>query len=198
MATPLNPKKTALLLLDLQVGLMTLLPPDHLLLDNAASAIATARKHGTQVAHIRFAMSEEEANAVPKTNLTFTAMRDNQQMLTMMAPDVPTSQIHPKVNPEEGDIVHRKIRYGPFMDYPSKAMLDDFQKKGIDTVLIGGVATSGAVLSAVRQLADLDYGLIILEDCCADQQEDVHKVLVEKVFPKQGKVIKTAELESLF
>jgi len=198
MAAKLDPKKTALLLLDLQVGLMKRFPEDHPILDNAASAIAVARKHGLQVAHIRVALDEGDANAVPKTNVTFANFKDNKEMLATMHPDAPTSQVHPKVAPQEGDLVHRKIRYGPFMVYPSKAMLDDFEKKGIDTVIIGGVATSGAVLSAVRQLADLDYGLVVIEDCCADGDAEVHKVLCEKVFPKQAKVIKSTELESLF
>ena len=44
------------------------------------------------------------------------------------------------------------------------------------------MATSGAVLSAVRQLADLDFGLVVVEDCCADADEEV-----QKGFPKQAK-----------
>lgn len=198
MATQLDPKKTALLLLDLQVGLMMRFPDAHPILDNAASAIAVARKHGVQVAYIRVALNESEAGAVPKTNKAFANFKDDKQMLAMVHPDAPTSQVHPKVAPQEGDLLYRKIRYGPFMVDPSKAMLDDFQKKEIDTVIIGGVATSGAVLSAVRQLADLDYGLVVLEDCCADQEAEVHTVLCEKVFPRQAKVIKSDELESLF
>lgn len=197
MATKLDPEKTVLLFLDLQVGIMMRFPEGHPILDNAASAIAVARKHGVQVAHIRVALSEDDANAIPERNIGFGSVKDNKQMVTALHPDAPTSQIHPKLAVQEGDVVHRKIRYGPFMAYPSKAMLDDFEKKGIDTVIIGGVATSGAVLSAVRQLADLDYGLVVLEDCCADTEPDVHKILCEKVFPKQARVIKSDELESL-
>ena len=84
------------------------------------------------------------------------------------------------------------------MKSPSKALLDGFVAKGIDTVIIGGVITSGAVLSAVRQLADLDFRLVVLEDSCADHDAEVHEVLCEKVFPKQAKVIKSSELDSLF
>lgn len=84
------------------------------------------------------------------------------------------------------------------MTHPSKAMLDDFAANGIDTVVIGGVITSGAVLSAVGQLSDLDFRLVVLEDCCADYDIELHKVLCEKVFPRQAKVIKSSELDSLF
>jgi nicotinamidase-related amidase len=198
MTTPIDPKKTALLLLDLQVGLLQRLPSDSPLLDNAASAISTARQHGAQIAYIRVALDEAEIDAVPENNASFAAFKGNKQMSTMSHPDAPTTGIHPKLAPQEGDLVHRKIRYGPFMTGPSKAMLDDFAAKNIDTVIIGGVVTSGAVLSSVRQLADLDYRLFVLEDCCFDFDVELHNVLCEKVFSKQAKVIKSSELESLF
>ncbi len=76
-------------------------------------------------------------------------------------------------------------------------MLDDFANKGIETIIIGGVITLGAILSAMRQLADLDFQLVVLEDCCADYDAEVHKILIEKVFPKQAKVIKSKELGAL-
>lgn len=54
------------------------------------------------------------------------------------------------------------------------------------------MATSGVVLSTVRQAADADDRLVALADCCADRDEKVHRVLTEKVFPRQAAVM-TAE-----
>ena len=76
-------------------------------------------------------------------------------------------------------------------------MHDEFKKRGIDTILIGGLSTSGAVLSTVRQAADLDYQLAVLEDLCEDTDADVHKIFVEKVFARQAHVIKSSQLEEL-
>ncbi len=56
-----------------------------------------------------------------------------------------------------------------------------------------GIATSGVVLSTVREAADRDYGLTVLADCCADQDAEVHRVLVEKVFPRQCEVMNAGE-----
>lgn len=39
---------------------------------------------------------------------------------------------------------------------------------------------------------------MVLEDCCKDYDDEVHGVLCEKVFPRQARVIKSAELGSLF
>jgi len=67
MSTPLEPKKTVLLLLDLQNGFLQRLAPDTsaLIVDNAASAIAVARRSGVHVAYIRAALDENEIQEVP-------------------------------------------------------------------------------------------------------------------------------------
>jgi len=49
------------------------------------------------------------------------------------------------------------------------------------------------VLSTLRQAADLDYRLTVLADACADPDAEVHRVLTEKVFPKQARVITVDE-----
>ena len=41
----------------------------------------------------------------------------------------------------------------------------------------------------MRCAADADYALIVLEDCCADADEEVHRILMHKVFPRQGTVV---------
>ena len=56
-----------------------------------------------------------------------------------------------------------------------------------------GIATSGVVLSTLRQAADLDYGLTVLRDGCADRDHEVHRVLLDKVFPRQATVLTVDE-----
>jgi len=45
------------------------------------------------------------------------------------------------------------------------------------------------VLSTTREAADKDYRITILSDACADMDEEVHRVLTTKVFPRQADVI---------
>ena len=45
-----------------------------------------------------------------------------------------------------------------------------------------------SVQAAVRQAADLDYRLTVLADGCLDADPEVHRVLLEKVFPRQAEV----------
>jgi nicotinamidase-related amidase len=45
----------------------------------------------------------------------------------------------------------------------------------------------------VRWAADTDYKLIVLSDCCADRDDEVQRVLMEKIFPSQATVTTSRE-----
>ena len=141
-----DPKKTVLLLFDLDVGFLKRLPPNtsDIVVDNASSAIAIARKQGAQVAYIRAALDEDEVQAILDYSPSLAFTKASKEMSAGMHLDAPDTQIHPKLSPKEGDLVHRKIRFGAFMRGPSNVILDEFAAKGINIVILGGVITSGA------------------------------------------------------
>jgi len=60
-------------------------------------------------------------------------------------------------------------------------------------MVLTGVATSGVVLSTIREAADKDYRLTVIADCCADGDEEVHRVLTTKIFPRQSDVCNVKE-----
>lgn len=62
------------------------------------------------------------------------------------------------------------------------------QALGARHLILAGISTSGVVLSTTRMAADLDFEITILADCCADGDEEVHRVLTEKIFPRQATV----------
>ena len=108
------------------------------------------------------------------------------------APDV---EMHEGVAPAEGELVITKVRPGPF----STTALDvTLREMGRDNLVIMGVATSGCVLSSVRWAVDINYSFIVVSDACSDGDPEVHRVLTEKVYPRQGTVMTTDEfLEAL-
>jgi nicotinamidase-related amidase len=65
--------------------------------------------------------------------------------------------------------------------------------KNVSNLILFGISTSGVVLSTVRWAADLDYSLFVVSDACADQDEEVHRVLIEKIFPRQCIVLTTQD-----
>lgn len=103
------------------------------------------------------------------------------------APDV---EIHQSVSPAAGETVITKTRPGPFSTTALDVTLRDLGK---DTLVVMGVATSGCVLSAVRWAADINYKFIVLADACSDGDPEVHRVLTEKVYPRQGTVMTTQQ-----
>lgn len=103
------------------------------------------------------------------------------------APDV---ELHPGVAPADGERIITKTKPGPF----STTALDvNLREMGKETLIIMGVATSGCVLSTVRWAVDINYRFIVLSDACSDADPEVHRVLTEKVYPRQGTVITTGE-----
>ncbi|KAK9234901.1 Isochorismatase-like protein [Lipomyces kononenkoae] len=141
-----------------------------------ASVVKAARSKGITIAHCRVAFTESE-------------------IATTFGVDSPQAAFHPAVAPEDGDIVVRKHRVGPFFN----AMQDVhaiFKERRIDTLLLGGVSTGGAVAATVVQAADLDYRLFVVEDSCADTSKETHEFLM-KFFAKRATVIKSDELMTL-
>lgn len=94
-------------------------------------------------------------------------------------------EVHPDVAPKLDHIVVTKKRVSAFAGSDLEMIL---RAGDIDSLVLTGIATSGVVLSTVRQAADLDFTLTVLSDGCADADPEVHRVLTEKVFPRQADV----------
>ena len=60
-------------------------------------------------------------------------------------------------------------------------------------LVLTGISTSGVILSTTRAAADLDYEITILSDCCADNDAEVHRLLLERVLPRQADMITSQE-----
>jgi nicotinamidase-related amidase len=98
--------------------------------------------------------------------------------------------IHPEVTPEEGEIVVSKRRVSAFSGSDLELLL---RAQDIGHLVLTGIATSGVVLSTLREAADMDYELTVLADGCLDADPEVQRVLTEKVFPMQAGVVSIAD-----
>jgi nicotinamidase-related amidase len=56
------------------------------------------------------------------------------------------------------------------------------------------VAGSEGAASTVRHAGDLDYRLVVVRDCCADPDAEVHAMLLDIIIPKQAAVVTMPEL----
>ena len=187
----IDPHRTALLVMDYQVALLDPMEGADELLDGVAEAIAEVRRAGGHVGYVRVAFTDEDLAAIPATSRMAAAVATRG---TALHAEAATSVIHDRVAPEPGDIVVRKVRVGAFSTTDLGAQLDAL---GIDTLLLAGIATSGVVLSTLRDASDRDYRVYVVADACADPDPEVHEFLIGRVFPRQAHVVTLADLPGL-
>jgi nicotinamidase-related amidase len=160
----IEPKKTAVLIMDYQIRIFN------------------------------FFSKEIQDGLISRANKVLTAAR--QKGIPVIYIEVvrgertPEHAILEQVTPKPGDLVLTKHRVGPFS---TTDLNERLKKQGIETLVLLGVASSGCVLSAVRWAVDIDYKLIVLSDCCADRDDEVQRVLMEKIFPSQATVTTSRE-----
>jgi nicotinamidase-related amidase len=176
---------SALLVMDVQNGIV-----DRLgngagpLLAAVGTATGAARASGVTVVYVRVAFRPGSPEISPR-NRTFSAVAGTGGL----GEDDPATQIHPDVAPQPGDLVVTKKRVSAFVGSDLDVVLRSLE---VGSLVLTGISTSGVVLSTVRQAADLDFGLAVLEDGCADPDPEVHRVLLDKVFPRQATVLTAA------
>ena len=182
----IDPTRTALLVMDYQNGIMGRVSGGDELLTAARETIELVRSAGGQIGYVRVGFADGEAPTG-----TMGSRIGAEAARTMFHADAPATQIHDDIAPRDGDVVVRKTRVGPFGTTDLDAQL---RERGVDTLLLGGISTSGVVLSAVRDAHDRDYRLIVVSDLCADPEPEVHAFLTERIFPRQAEVIDRATL----
>ena len=175
---------TALLIMDVQQGVVERFAGDEGYLPRLAAAAEAARGAGVAVIYVTVAFRAGYPEVSPR-NKTFAAITGTGRFIE----DDPATRIHPAVAPAPGDVVVRQLRVSAFAGSDLDVVL---RAGGIDSLVLTGVATSGVVLSTLRQAADLDFGLTVLSDGCLDGDPEVHRVLTEKVFPRQADVVGVA------
>jgi nicotinamidase-related amidase len=172
---------TVLLVMDVQREIVGRFADDDGYVPRLSGAIEMARAAGIPVIYVivGFRRGHPEISA---SNRTFAAGRFTE--------GDPGAEIHPAVAPLPGDPVVTKRRVSAFTGSDLEVLLRGL---GAGTLVLTGIATSGVVLSTLRQAADLDYRLVVLSDACLDADPEVHRVLTEKVFPRQADVLTVAQ-----
>ena len=184
----IDPRRTAVLCMDFQVGIVqnSAGADANGLLERTAALLDAARAAKARVGYVKVGFRPGYPEVSPN-NLAFSTIRVSGRF----EGDTPGGEIHARVAPREGDFIVTKHRYGAFAGTDLDMIL---RANGVDTLVLAGISTGGVVLSTVRHAADADYRIVIVADCCADPDAEVHGVLMEKVFPRQAKVVNSAEV----
>ena len=173
----LDKNATALLIADFYAEMMGSLPHavDRKVVDKTRDLQRAARNAGILVCYSATVFRPGYLE-ISDRNKTFSQRKNSGQEPV----SDPVQLIHPSVRPMPGEVVVGKHRVNALFGTDLDMVL---RSNNIETLVILGYATSGVVLSTVRYAADLDYRLYIVEDCCADQDAEVHDFLTQRIFP---------------
>jgi len=176
---------TVLLVMDVQRSIVERFGDDADYLSRVSQAVTAARAAGVPVIYVTvgFRAGHPEVSA---RNRGFSAVASSGRFTDAD----PGAEIHPAVAPAAGDLLVTKRRVSAFAGSDLDVLLRGL---GAGTLVLSGIATSGVVLSTLRQAADLDYRLVVLADACLDADPEVHRVLTGKVFPRQADVLAVTE-----
>jgi nicotinamidase-related amidase len=174
---------TALLVMDIQPATIRMITANTTLIPAINKAIAAARAAGIPVIFVVVGFRKGFPEVGP-ANKSFSAIKGGAY------PGLENPEPDEAVSPKPEDIVVTKRRVSAFAGSDLEVIL---RANRIEHLVLAGVSTSGVVLSTVREAADMDYRLSVLSDGCADLDNEVHTVLLTKVFPRQAEVMTAAE-----
>ncbi len=182
----LSKEKTALVVIDLQKGITAMPTEPHdaaTVIKNAAQLAASFRSNGMPVFLVRVTPSADMKDGLrPAADEPF-AMRG------AMPPD--WSVIVPEMKQQESDFIVTKRQWGAF--YGTELDLQ-LRRRGIDTIVLCGIATDIGVESTARFAYEYGYSQIFAEDAMAGRSAEGHRHAVKEIFPRIGKVRTTEEI----
>ncbi len=168
------------------------------ILPNMQRLITGARKVGMNTFYPSGAHAEDGSDVV--TRLTDTDM-DLGPGGSADKPIVPRfhrggkdAEIAPEVAPVAGDYVVPKHRWNSFYQTDLDLQL---RCRGIDTIVICGGSTDVGIASTVFAARDMDYGIVVVSDCCYSARGNNNQFFMERVFPRMGRVMTVDETVAL-
>lgn len=180
-----NQQNTALLVMDVQGVTLNRLKDSTPFINSITKAIRTARNIKMPVIYVIVGFRKGYPE-VSSNNKSFSVLKNGTQNFDTEE----AVKVHASIAPEPDDVIIIKKRVSAFTGSDLEVVLRSLEIKHL---VLSGISTSGVVLSTIREAADKDYAITVLSDCCADLDEEVHRVLLTKIFPRQAEVISSEE-----
>jgi nicotinamidase-related amidase len=181
----LDPKSTALVLIDLQKGIAGRATAPHSSADVIANGVRLAerfRANGSTVVLVRVTFAADGSDRLQTPT-------DTQFPFGAMAAD--WAEIVPELGPKPTDIVVTKRQWGAFYGTDLELHL---RRRGVSTIVIGGISTNFGVESTARDAWERAYAMVFAEDAMAAMDAEAHSFAVANIFPRLGRVRSTADV----
>jgi nicotinamidase-related amidase len=94
----------------------------------------------------------------------------------------------------DSDIRIIKRQWGAFYGTELELQL---RRRGIEHIVLGGIATNIGVESTARNAWELGFGQVFAEDAMSSTSAEHHAFAIENIFPRLGRVRSTAQILDL-
>ncbi|HEX7816481.1 hydrolase [Dyella sp.] len=181
----LDPRSTALVLIDLQQGITPFVGGPHAadeVYGRAGRLAARFRELSAPVVLVRVGFSPDFADSLKP-------VADVQQPARQL-PDNWWEYV-PELKAGDGDIHIVKRQWGAF--YGTELELQ-MRRRGVHTLVIGGVSTNIGVESTARVAFELGFNQVLVEDAMSASDLDMHQFAINKIFPRLGRVRSTEQV----
>ncbi|MFD4543072.1 cysteine hydrolase family protein [Streptomyces bauhiniae] len=172
---------SALLVMDVQRDVVDLADDGSGYLPRLRGAIDGARAAGIPVIYVVMGLRPGDPEVSTRSRVMANVLRAG-----LFTEGAPGSEIHPGIAPRPGDVVVTKRRGSAFSGSDLDLVL---RARDVDSLVLTGIATSAVVLSTLWHAVDLDLGVTVLADGCLDTDPEVHRMLVERLFPQWADVV---------
>ncbi|HWD48971.1 MAG TPA: isochorismatase family cysteine hydrolase [Rhizomicrobium sp.] len=178
--TTLDPK-TALIVVDLQKGILSRVAADAIsgVLKNAVALLDAFRKHKLPVVLVNVTGVASGRNEGPRMPGSFPAE---------------FAELIPELKQQASDHTVTKRTWGAFTNTDLDAWL---KKNGVTQVVVCGVASSAGVESTARFAQELGYNVTLATDAMTDMSPEAHENSIKRIFPRLGETGTTAEIVAL-
>ena len=183
----IDPQKTGLVIIDLQKGIASMgnnLSPysaDEVI--GKASELADAcRKNNIPVFLVHVNPAKETRLSPPADSPMFSSGNELPHDWAEFVADL---------GKQAGDVIITKHHWGAFYGTDLDMQL---RRRGIDTIILCGIATSIGVESTARFAYEYGYKQVFAEDAMTAMSRDEHEMSVERILKKIGNVRKTHEI----
>ena len=174
----IDPKKTALVLIDLQQGIVSrqLAPyPAQDVVKKGAVLAARFRDKGAMVVYVRVDLADMLKLSADKS----------QRDPNAPPPPPSASELAPESGVKPDDIIITKRQWGAFFGTDLEQQL---HQHGIKTIVLTGIATNFGVESTARQAWELGYEVILIEDAATSMSAELHDMAIRHIFPRIARV----------
>jgi nicotinamidase-related amidase len=183
----IDPKKTALVLIDLQQGIVSRpiaprLGPE--IVQNSVRLAAKFRALGATIVLVRVAFQPDHKDFL-------NVPVDSPVGLNPKSLPSNWADIVPEVGPQPGDIVITKRQWGAF--YGTELDLQ-LRRREVRTLVVAGISTNIGVESTARSAYEHGYAQVFVEDAMASFSAEAHEFTVKNIFPRIGNVRSTEEV----